>query len=98
MAAGPPLLALETGTIDSAVDFGLAQHIGDQFIQPIMFCEVDWFEANLLCVGEPLLIHVADQYDSRTRIRADPAAARPTGPAPAIYTAEPTPNLAFTAP
>jgi hypothetical protein len=31
------------------------------------------------------------------RMRADAAAAKPTGPQPAIYTVEPTPTFALTA-
>jgi hypothetical protein len=53
--------------------------------------EIDWLEANLLRVRQAFRIHVGDHHHSCTKnARADAAAARPTGPQPAIYTVEPT--------
>src|SRR6266850_3201038 len=52
LASGTGTPGLEPDAIDAAVDLGLAQHIGDQFTESIMFSEVDRLEANLLCMGE----------------------------------------------
>src|SRR5258706_175519 len=65
VTAGASTLGLEADAIDPTVYLGFPQHIGHQFAEPIMFCEVDRLETDLLSVGESGLIQVADQHDSR---------------------------------
>ena len=60
-------LGLEADAVDRAIDFRNAQDVGDEFAQPIVLGEVDRLEADVLGMGEPLLIHVADQHDSRAK-------------------------------
>jgi hypothetical protein len=56
-------LCLEAGAVECAIDFWIAQDVGDELTQAIVLGEIDRHEANALGVGEPLLVHVSDQTE-----------------------------------
>ena len=82
-AVGSLRLCFEADAIDRGIDFGNAEDVGDELAETIMPSEVDRFKTDLLGVGEALPLHVTDQHVAAPRMRADAAAASPTGPAPA---------------
>src|ERR1700719_407009 len=55
VTAGESTLGLEADAIDPTVYLGFPQHIGHQFAEPIMFCEVDRLATQPLCHGEACL-------------------------------------------
>jgi hypothetical protein len=52
-------------SVPCAIDFGNAEHVGDELAQAVVPGEVDRLEADLPGVSEPLLVHVSDQHGCR---------------------------------
>ena len=74
---------LESNCVDGAIDLWDANHVCDEFAQPIVDLEIDRLETNLLGMGEPLLIHIANQHDSCAEdTRGRSCRESPTGPQP----------------
>jgi hypothetical protein len=51
-------LCFEADAVDRTVDFRNADNVGDQFAQPIVLGEINRLEADILGVGESLLVHI----------------------------------------
>jgi len=62
-----------------------APDVFDEFAQAIVFGEVDRFEAHLLGMGEPFLVHVSDQHGCHTKKVRGPCGREADRPAPATW-------------
>ena len=88
----------KTDGVYRGIDFRLADNRCNHFTEIVTLSQVDRFKPHRFCVRKPRRVEVTDEYDSCTEYLCQRCAARPTGPAPATYTVEPTPTPAVTAP